>query len=147
MSERIFAGVLLALSLAGIWIGWDLQAPISYEPVGPRAFPLLVLSLLSVSCIALMLQKPTRTDWAPGPVLVRVGALFLIVLVYAFLFDKLGFVVSTALATLPIARFFGASWKQCAIGGIGLGVGFFYFFDRLLDVALPTGQWLNALLG
>jgi len=24
MSERIFGGVLLLVSLAGIWIGWDL---------------------------------------------------------------------------------------------------------------------------
>ena len=55
MSERIFGGVLLLVSLAGIWIGWDLQAPMSYEPVGPRAFPLLVLFLLGLCAIALML--------------------------------------------------------------------------------------------
>ena len=52
MSERIFGGVLLLVSLAGIWIGWDLQAPMSYEPVGPRAFPLLVLFLLGVAKLA-----------------------------------------------------------------------------------------------
>jgi len=33
------------------------------------------------------------------------------------------------------------------VGGIGLGVGMFFFFDRLLDVALPTGLWLNGILG
>ena len=101
MSERIFGGVLLLVSLAGIWIGWDLQAPMSYEPVGPRAFPLLVLFLLGLCAIALMLEKKSDTVWAPPPVLKR----------------------------------------------IGLGVGMFFFFDRLLDVALPTGLWLNGILG
>ena len=97
MSERIFGGVLLLVSLAGIWIGWDLQAPMSYEPVGPRAFPLLVLFLLGLCAIALMLEKKSETVWAPPPVLKRIGLLFLIVLVYALLFDKLGFMIATAL--------------------------------------------------
>ena len=77
--------------------------------------------------------------WAPPPVLKRIGLLFLIVLVYALLFDKLGFMIATALMTVPVARFFGGTWKQGIVGGIGLGVGMFFFFDRLLDVALPTG--------
>lgn len=147
MSERIFGGVLLLVSLAGIWIGWDLQPPVSYEPVGPRAFPLLVLALLGICAVTLMLEKKSDTVWAPPPVLRRVGVLFLVVLAYALLFDKLGFVVATALMTIPVARFFGGSWKQSVAGGIGLGVGMFFFFDRLLDVALPTGLWLNGILG
>ncbi|MCC4114563.1 tripartite tricarboxylate transporter TctB family protein [Aromatoleum toluclasticum] len=147
MSERIFGGVLLLVSLAGIWIGWDLRPPVSYEPVGPRAFPLLVLALLGVCAVMLMREKTSDTVWAPPPVLRRIGALFLIVLAYALLFDKLGFIVATALMTIPIARFFGGSWKQSVAGGLGLGVGMFIFFDRLLDVALPTGLWLNGILG
>jgi putative tricarboxylic transport membrane protein len=147
MSERIFGGVLLLVSIAGIWIGWDLQPPFSYEPVGPRAFPLLVLFLLGVCAVTLMMEKHSDTTWAPGPVLVRIGVLFLIVLAYALLFDKLGFIIATALMTIPVARFFGGSWRQSVVGGIGMAVGMFFFFDRLLDVALPTGQWLNQILG
>ena len=147
MSERIFGGVLLLVSLAGIWIGWDLQPPVSYEPVGPRAFPLLVLALLGICAVLLMLEKKSDTVWAPPPVLRRIGVLFLVVLAYALLFDKLGFVIATALMTIPVARFFGGSWKQSVAGGVGLGVGMFFFFDRLLDVALPTGLWLNGILG
>lgn len=147
MSERIFGGVLLLVSLTGIWIGWDLKPPVSYEPVGPRAFPLLVLTLLGVCAVMLMLEKKSDAVWAPPPVLRRVGVLFVVVLAYALLFDKLGFVIATALMTIPVARFFGGSWKQSVAGGIGLGVGMFFFFDRLLDVALPTGLWLNGILG
>ena len=148
MSERIFGGVLLLVSLAGIWIGWDMRAPFSYEPVGPRAFPLLILFLLGLCALALMVQKRAAVaDWAPAPVMVRIGLLFAVVLVYALLFDRLGFVLSTALMALPVARFFGGSWKQAAVGGIGLGAGLYILFDRLLDVALPGGLWLGSLLG
>ena len=147
MSERILGGVLLLVSIAGIFIGWNYVPPVSYEPVGPRAFPLLVLFLLGICAIALMLEKKSDANWAPPPVLARIGLLFLIVLAYALLFDKLGFIISTALMSVPVARFFGGSWRQCVLGGIGLGVGMFFFFDRLLDVALPTGLWLNGILG
>ena len=148
MSERILGGLLLFISIAGIWIARGFEAPFSYEPVGPRAFPILILALLGISAIALMLgNKSHATVWAPPPVLKRIGALFLIVLIYAFLFDKLGFILATALMVIPVARFFSGSWKQAVAGGVGLGVGLFILFDRLLDVALPTGLWLNKLLG
>lgn len=147
MSERIFGGVLLLVSIAGIWIGWDMQPPFSYEPVGPRAFPLLVLFLLGLCAVSLMLSRHGEATWAPAPVMRRIGVLFVIVLGYALLFDKLGFVIATALMTIPVARFFGGTWKQCAAGGAGLGVGMYFFFDRLLDVALPTGQWFTTIAG
>jgi putative tricarboxylic transport membrane protein len=147
MSEKILGGILLVVSIAGIWIARGFEAAISYEPVGPRAFPMLILALLGIAAIALMLEKKSDTTWAPPAVLRRIGALFAIVLVYAWLFDKLGFILATALMVIPVARFFGASWKQGVIGGVGLGAGLFILFDRLLDVALPTGLWLNNILG
>ena len=109
MSERILGGVLLLVSVAGILIGWNYVPPVSYEPVGPRAFPLLILFLLGICAIALMLDKKSETTWAPPPVLARIALLFLIVLAYALLFDKLGFVIATALMSVPVARFFGGS--------------------------------------
>lgn len=147
MSERIFAVFLLLLSVAGIVVGWGLKAPVEYEPVGPRAFPLLVYALLGVCSLALLLSRPLPTKWAPPPVLLRIGGLFAVVLAYAFLFDKIGFIVSTALMTVPLARFFGANWRQAITGSVGLAVALYLLFDRLLDVALPTGLWLQSFLG
>jgi putative tricarboxylic transport membrane protein len=147
MSERVFGVFLLCVSAVGIFIGWGLQAPFSYEPVGPRAFPLLVHGLLAVCALLLILTHRPATAWAPPRVLLRIGALFLIVLAYATVFDKLGFILSTLLMCIPVARLFGGSWRQAVIGGVGLGVGLFILFDRVLDVVLPTGQWLKPLLG
>ena len=145
MSERLFGALLLAFSIAGIRLGWDLQAPISYEPIGPKAFPLLVLSLLAACAVALLFDKRGGTAWPPRPVLMRIGLLFVVLLGYALLFERLGFIVATALATVPIARAFGGSWRQSVLAGAGLGLGLFVLFDKLLDVVLPTGAWLKWL--
>lgn len=147
MSERIFGVVLLLVSVAGVYLGWGLKAPVSYEPVGPNAFPVLIFSLLLLCSLGLIFTKRPATEWVAAPVLWRIGGLFLGVLVYAWTFDKLGFILSTILMTIPLARLFAATWKQAIIGGVCVGVVFFYMFDRLLDVALPTGQWLKPLLG
>ncbi|MCB1929817.1 MAG: tripartite tricarboxylate transporter TctB family protein [Rhodocyclaceae bacterium] len=147
MSERVFGVLLLLLSAAGLVIGWDLRAPVSYEPVGPRAFPLLVFVLIGACALALVFSRRAPTRWAPPAVLGRVGGLFVVVLLYALLFDKLGFIVSTTLMCLPLARLFGASWKQALAAGACMGVALFILFDRVLDVALPAGQWLKPMLG
>ena len=41
--QRIFASVLLLACLGLALMAWPYQASFSYEPVGPRAFPLLML--------------------------------------------------------------------------------------------------------
>lgn len=147
MSERVFGVFLAMLAIGGIYFGWGLQAPVSYEPVGPRAFPVLVFALLGICAVCLVVSHRPPTAWAPPPVLLRIGGMFVIVLAYAFLFDKLGFVLSTALMSVPLARFFGGSWKQSLLTGAVLGVALFFFFDYLLDVVLPRGAWLKPLLG
>ena len=68
------------------------------------------------------------------------------VLVYALLFQWLGFVLATALMALPVGMAFGGSWKQSLAGGAALGGVLFLLFDKLLDVVLPAGP-LAALLG
>ncbi len=56
-----------------------------------------------------------------------------------------GFIVASALMTVPVARVFGGSWRQSVIAGVALGVSFFLLFDRVFDVILPAG--LLSVLG
>ena len=45
MSDRIFAAIWLLLCLAGAAIAWQIQSEYSYEPLGPRPFPLGIIGL------------------------------------------------------------------------------------------------------
>ncbi len=143
MSDRILGLVALLMAGAMAVAAWGYAAPVEYEPVGPRAFP-LVLALLMALCGAWLMARPGAEAlkgprFARGAQLNRIMLCAATVVVYALLFQTLGFIIATALMGVPVGRFFGGSWRQSAMAGIGLGIALFVLFDRLLDVVLPQG--------
>ena len=146
MSDRTLGAACMVVAAGMAWAAHDYAAPISYEPVGPRAFPLLLAVLMGV-CGAWLVLRPAQgvspfSALAWRPLLLTMGA----VLGYALLFQWLGFTLATALMAVPVGMAFGGSWQQSLAGGAGLGLSLFLLFDKLLDVVLPTGL-LSILLG
>lgn len=139
MSDRIFGVVWLVVSIGFGVMAWPIQAPFSYEPVGPRAFPLLLAVLMAACSLWLVVRPGPTAHWPDRATFHRIVAMFAMLLAYAFVFQWLGFMVSTTLLTIGIGRLFGGSWKLCIAGGVGMGVVLYFLFDRLLDVALPIG--------
>jgi putative tricarboxylic transport membrane protein len=147
MSDRILGAVCVIVAAAMAWSAQNYTVAFSYEPVGPRAFPRLLAVLMAIAGAWLMI-RPSRH--APpfgdvrtlGPVALSAAAVFL----YAALFQTLGFTIATAVMAIPIGMAFGGSWLQSVAGGVGLGVGLYLLFDKLLDVVLPTGI-LAPLIG
>ncbi|MBL0729431.1 tripartite tricarboxylate transporter TctB family protein [Piscinibacter sp. HJYY11] len=146
MSDRILGAACVLTSAAMAWAVKDYGAAISYEPVGPRAFPLLLAGLMGLAGIWLVLRPTLQSGSFHGvPIkhtLVCLGA----IVVYSLLFETLGFALATALMAVPIGLAFGGTWKQSLVAGLGLGVALFFIFDKVLDVVLPTGV-LSWLLG
>jgi putative tricarboxylic transport membrane protein len=140
MSDRLFAVVWLAFCAAVAWLAWQIDAPFSYEPIGPRAFPLLLAGAMAASAAWLIAKPDREPDWPRGSARGKAIVLVTAFLAYAFLFEWLGFPLATALVTVALGRLFDGSWRAVAAGGAGLGVGLWYFFDKLLDVTLPLGQ-------
>jgi putative tricarboxylic transport membrane protein len=139
MSDRILGIVAVLFAAAMAIASWDYAAKVAYEPVGPRAFPLLLAAGMAI-CGAWLALRPAHSATFPGGAQSRKIALCAVVIViYAVLFQLLGFVIATALMTLPVGRIFGGTWKQCALTGVGMGVALYIFFDKLLDVVLPLG--------
>ncbi|KAB0610894.1 tripartite tricarboxylate transporter TctB family protein [Castellaniella defragrans] len=139
MSDRLLGVSALVFAALMAWFGHDLQAPFSYEPVGPRAFPLLI-ALIVALCGAWLLFKNWRsTKQAPHIDWPRLLLMVVYVFGYALLFEWLGFIIATAIVTVLIGRLFGGGWGKMIIGGITMSVLFFLLFDRALDVVLPLG--------
>lgn len=154
MSDRILGAVAVAVGAGMAWAAQGYAAEISYEPVGPRAFPLL-LSALMVAAGAWLVVRPgaaaaphasaegnesaagaPATRWQHlKPLALALAA----IAVYVTLFQWLGFPLATALMALPVGMAFGGSWRQSLAGGVGMGVVLYLLFDKLLDVILPTG--------
>lgn len=163
MADRILGIACLLLGAAMAWASRSYAAEISYEPVGPRAFPLLLAAIFALIGAWLLVTGGRRVaeplpasgaaeaataivPAAPHHNLVAVGMCAVAVLVYGALFQPLGFVLATTLMAVPVCKAFGGTLKGGLLGGLGLGLGLFFLFDKVLDVILPTGV-LSFLLG
>lgn len=144
MYQRLFAGCLLAACAVLGWMAWGLEAPFSYEPVGPRAYPLLLLVLLGAGAL-LLVVKPTLESGsnkeAPlSPVVIPKLLLCLgLLLALAALFERLGFVLTSVAFAYGMSRLFGGRNLQSIVAALVLGLGLYFLFDRILDVPLPLG--------
>ncbi|MEB6533318.1 tripartite tricarboxylate transporter TctB family protein [Pantoea sp. JZ29] len=143
MSDRIFATLWLVLCLAGLVVAWQIQSEYSYEPVGPRPFPLALLTLMALCAVMLLLRKPDAIQWPAPQTMKRLVALAVMLFVYGWLFERLGFPLSSALLTFGIGMLFGARWWAAVLSGAVMGWALFYAFDHLLDVTLPAGSLMS----
>lgn len=140
-NDRILGAAAIAVAAILIAYGYGLEAPFAYEPVGPRAFPLIAAAVIAV-CGAILVLKPGAADDAQTPMPGRaIIALSGSLLAYSLLFQPLGFVISTTVFMVPIAMIFGAKWWQGALTGGLLAVSSFLLFDSVLDVVLPVGPF------
>jgi putative tricarboxylic transport membrane protein len=152
MADRLLGALSMVVAAAMAWAARDYAAEISYEPVGPRAFPMLLAALMGLVGLWLLL-RPVRlaamgagTDTPSGryaPVVICAVA----VLVYGATFEWLGFWLATVIMTLPVGLAFGARGHKALLGGVFIGLGMYWLFDKLLDVVLPTGLMAFVLGG
>ena len=146
MSDRILGAACIAVGAAMAWAARDYAAPISYEPVGPRAFPMLLAVLLAIGGAWLLVRPGANDRWLHTVPLRPLAGVIVAVFVYVLLFQWLGFTLATIVMAVPVGMAFGGSLLQSLGGGLGLGLVGFFLFDKALDVVLPTGV-LSFLLG
>lgn len=140
-SDRILGAAAIAVAGIMLVFGYGLEAPFAYEPVGPRAFPLIAAAIIAV-CGVILVLKPDAADETQPPMPGRaIVALSGSLLAYALLFQPIGFVLATTTLMIPIAVIFGARWWQGLVTGAVLAVSSFLLFDRVLDVVLPVGPF------
>ena len=147
--QRLFALVLLAICAALAVMAWPYQAAFSYEPVGPRAYPLLMLGLMSLGLLYLAIRPTPIVHKDDEPQLdreslIKIATCVGLLIVLAATFESLGFILSAILVGLPMARLYGGRWLPGAIVVVGMSLFLYWLFDRVMDVPLPLGL-LSAL--
>ncbi|APV41235.1 hypothetical protein PFAS1_18420 [Pseudomonas frederiksbergensis] len=142
--QRIFASALLLVCVGLALMAWPYQASFSYEPVGPRAFPLLMLGLMGLGLLY-MAFRPTpivHSDDDPKldrETLIKIGICVLLLLVFAGAFEPLGFIVASILIGIPMARLYGGRWLPSTVIISLMAIGLYLLFDKVMDVPLPLG--------
>ncbi|MPQ70345.1 MULTISPECIES: tripartite tricarboxylate transporter TctB family protein [unclassified Pseudomonas] len=142
--QRLFAVVLL-LACAGLALmAWPYQAAFSYEPVGPRAYPLLMLGLMGLGLLYLLFRPTPIVHSEEEPpldpaTLRKIGVCVVLLLAFAATFESLGFILSSILVGIPMARLYGGRWLPSALIISLMSIGLYLLFDKAMDVPLPLG--------
>lgn len=140
MADRIFHSILLLIAIGYTIIAFTvIKAPFQYDPLGPESWPKL-LGILAIACSGWILVKPDidSLDLTRGT-LSRIGLALVILSIYAYLFQPLGFVFSTWLFCIALGRMLGAGWIPSVIFGAAAGIGGYLLFTVVLDLNLPAG--------
>ena len=62
MVLRIFSALLALTALGLLVLAWGYTAPIAYDPIGPRPYPILILSLFAACCLYLTFRPAKLAD-------------------------------------------------------------------------------------
>lgn len=156
--NRVVGLALLVVAL--IWsvlVYTTIPAGQGASPVGPRAFPLL-LGIILAALSALMIIRPADADEEDeavggGPArdtgrwleLQMAGGLFLLILLYAFLMEKVGFLIATAMVSvIALAGILKVRKPRLILFySLGVSVGSWIIFGKLLGAYLPLGSWIS----
>jgi len=144
LAQRIFASALLLVCAGLAAMAWPYQAAFSYEPVGPRAFPLLMLALMGLGLVYMIVRPSPVVHSEDDPkldreTLTKIGLCIVLLLIFAGTFEPLGFILSSILVGIPLARLYGGRWLPSSVIISLVSVGLYLLFDKAMDVPLPLG--------
>ncbi|BES70286.1 tripartite tricarboxylate transporter TctB family protein [Marinobacter nanhaiticus D15-8W] len=141
-ADRILGLALIGLAAFAAFNATQFQVTFSYEPVGPKAFPILLSVVLAALSLVLVFRPGENGEWPEKQVVLKLVAVLAVLLVYALLFTRLGFLVTTFLAVFSLSRLFDATWLKALVAGVLMAIGSYYLFTLGLGISLPGGRWL-----
>lgn len=148
--ERVFSGLMGLFSLFLVYLAIGYVAPIAYDPIGPRPYPILIFGLLALMALFIAF-RPARfakaIDLGYNKVVIRnlvlcISALF----IYSLIFEPLGFIVATALMCFAVGLLFAGNPVKSLIFSVVISFVLYALFDMALDVILPLGI-LSGIMG
>jgi hypothetical protein len=152
--DRWLGPGLALLALIWLWLVYQYipGARVDSEP-GPRAFPVVLgATLLGIALIisfAAWFRKTakapaTTVDSVSGRETRIVAGTFLLLVFYAFVMEKLGFLIATPLTVMLVMTLLLGMrrWAFMLLFSAGITAACWLFFIKLLETPLPRGLWL-----
>jgi putative tricarboxylic transport membrane protein len=136
MSDRIFGLVVVLVALAYIASATQIQTSFLADPVGPKAFPMLIGSVAAL-CGAIMILRPdAEPDWPELHTLIALLVSVVVLVAYAYMLKPLGFLIPTAIVAGILSYQINPRAVPAAIAGVGLSIGLFTVFKFILGLGL-----------
>jgi len=141
MSDRIFASICIALAVLMGWGATIIEESFIQDPLGPKAFPLVIALVLAAFSVAMFLRPDEDPVWPHRrkqiQLLWTIGAMIL----YVQFLPVVGFLVATAIGAGFLSWQLGASVKQACWGGFSISVSIYVVFKLILCLSLARGPF------
>ncbi|MDW3224559.1 MAG: tripartite tricarboxylate transporter TctB family protein [Paracoccaceae bacterium] len=141
-SDRIFGLVTLFVALAYIASATQIQTSFLSDPVGPKAFPMLIGAVAAICALVMIFKPDPDPDWPAARTWGGLAIAVIVLICYAYALKPLGFVIPTIFAAGILSYQISPRPLPAIASGIGLSVGLFILFKFALGlglVAFPKG--------
>jgi putative tricarboxylic transport membrane protein len=139
MSDRVFGLVGLLLAIGYAWAALVIEESFLSDAVGPKAFPLIIATVLGLASIVIIIKPDPSPDWPSLPRFVEVGAAIVVMLLYANLLPELGFIIATAFAAAYLTWRLGSGPISSVVSGCATSLGIYAVFHLVLGLSLAKG--------
>ena len=139
MSDRIFGIVGLLLAIGFAMAAFVIEESFLSDAVGPKAFPLIIATILGLSSIVIAIKPDPEPHWPALGRLAEILAAAVVMVLYAELLPEIGFVFATALASAYLTWRLGSGLIGTVLTGIGTSVGIYVVFHLVLGLSLARG--------
>ena len=146
MIDRLFGIFLLFLGLYFIWGGNQLVVSFSYDPLGPKFFPIAAGIMLSILAVFVIINAK-HASFPAFNTMIKTGLIVVLLVIYQLTFNVLGFLLSTGILVFFLSRIFAGKPSQALSAAVGISITVYIIFNTLLEVPLPVGTIFTSLLG
>ena len=135
-SDRLFGLVTLFVALAYIASATQIQTSFLSDPVGPKAFPIIIGIIAALSALVLIVRPDDDPDWPAAKTFGALGIAVIVLIAYAYALKPLGFIIPTAIAASILSFQISPKPRNAVLAGTGLSIGLFVLFRFVLGLGL-----------
>ncbi|MBU0781600.1 tripartite tricarboxylate transporter TctB family protein [Loktanella salsilacus] len=139
MTDRIFGVVGLLLAIGFALAALTINESFLSDAVGPKAFPLIIATILGLSSAVIALRPDESPQWPALGRLVEIFAAAVVMVLYAQLLPEVGFIIATFFASAYLTWRLGSGLVGSLLTGVGTSLGIYVVFHLVLGLSLARG--------
>jgi putative tricarboxylic transport membrane protein len=132
--------LVLLLAVGYALVASRMQVGFLSDPLGPRPFPYIIATLMSLSALWLLFKPDPNPTWPEPRFWLSFSLVLASLVAYAYLIVPLGFILTTTLEMTLLSVLFGARWWQGLGGALAFTLAVYFLFTEGLGVPLPAGR-------
>lgn len=136
MSDRIFGLLVILVASAYIASATQIQTSFLVDPVGPKAFPMLIGAVAILAGLVLLVRPDPDPEWPMIRTWLSLLVSVAVLTGYAYALRPLGFLLPTAITAAVLSYQISPRIVPAVLSGIGLSAGLFVLFKYALGLGL-----------